>query len=198
MIERLGGPAKIVALRGIPCTVDTDRYEGAMEVFSQHPEVEILASQPALWSRQVALEVMQSYLTQFEHIDAVWGSDDDMALGAEQAIKEAGRADEMWILGGAGMKDVVKRVMERDPMIVADVTYPPAMIAAGIHIAVANLRDGGDELGLYDKIPRHLNVPKGELRSAAAPTQGQRHIVLDVFLITPETAEEYYFPESVY
>ena len=37
-----------------------------------------------------------------------------MALGAIQAIKEAGRDKEMWVFGGAGMKDVIKMVMDKD------------------------------------------------------------------------------------
>ena len=86
---------------------------------------------------------MQSYLASYPKIDAVWASDDDMALGAEKAIKEAGRMNQMWILGGAGMKDIVKRVMDKDPIYPADITYPPAMIAAGIDIAAAHMQ-GGD------------------------------------------------------
>ena len=54
---------------------------------------------------------MQSYLTSFKQIDAVWASDDDMALGCETAIREAHREGEMWMLGGAGMKAIVKKVM---------------------------------------------------------------------------------------
>jgi ribose transport system substrate-binding protein len=83
----------------------------------------------------------------------------------------------MWIFPGAGMKDVVKMVMDKDPMIPADITYPPSMIAAGVHLCASNLRDG-----------------KVKAINQFMP----RHIVLDVELITPENAKNYYFPESVY
>ena len=59
----------------------------------------------------------------------------------EKAIQEAGRSSEMWIMGGAGMKEIVRRVMDKDPLYPADITYPPAMIAAGIDVAVAHLRE---------------------------------------------------------
>ncbi|MCL4209877.1 MAG: ABC transporter substrate-binding protein [Phycisphaeraceae bacterium] len=177
MVERLGGKGQIVILRGIPSTVDTDRYEAAMAVFNRYPDIKVLAAQPGMWNQQKALEVMQSYLAQFKKIDAVWASDDDMALGCERAIREAGRANEMWILGGAGMKDIVKRVMEKDPLYPADITYPPSMIGAGIHLCVASLRDG-----------------KQKQVSQFMP----KHLILDVELITPENAKEYYFPNSVY
>ena len=41
-----------------------------------------------------AYEVMQALLLKNKHIDAVWAQDDDMALGAEKAIKEASRDKE--------------------------------------------------------------------------------------------------------
>src|SRR5678815_4490760 len=142
IVDRLKGKGKIVILRGIPSSVDTDRYEAAMQVFNANKGIEVLSAQPGMWSQQKALEVMQSYLASYPKIDAVWASDDDMALGAEKAIKEGGRINQMWILGGAGMKDIIKRVMDKDPIYPADITYPPAMIAAGIDVAVAHLKEG--------------------------------------------------------
>jgi ribose transport system substrate-binding protein len=99
-----------------------------------------------------------------------------MALGVEQAMKEAGRSG-AWILGGAGMKEIVKRVMDKDPLYPANITYPPSMIATGIHMCVASLRDG----------------KKDEVRKFMP-----RHMLLDVELITPENAKDFYFPDSVY
>lgn len=177
MVKKLGGKGSIVILEGIPSTVNTDRVNAAKEVFKQNPQIQILGDQPGMWNREKSLEVMQNFLTRFPHIDAVWAQDDDMALGAIQAIKEAGREKEMWLLGGAGMKVVVKMVMDKDPMIPADITYPPSMIAAGIHIGASALRDG-----------------KRKLVSQFLP----KHLMLDVELITAENAKDFYFPDSVY
>jgi len=176
MVEKLGGKGKIVVLTGIPSTVDTDRVNAAMEVFRKNPGVEILGSQPGYWNRQKGMEVMQSFLAQHKQIDAVWAQDDDMAEGAEQAIREAGRAGEMWMLGGAGKKTIVKRVMDGDAMYPADITYPPSMIAMGIHMCVSNLRAG------REKVTRFM----------------PRHIKLDLELITPENAKDFYFPDSAF
>ncbi len=171
-----GGKAKVVVLEGIPCTVNTDRVNAAMEVFKANG-IEVVGQASGMWNRQKALEVMETLLVKNPKIDVVWASDDDMALGAEQAIKEAGRDKEMWILGGAGMKDIIKRVKDKDPMYPADITYPPSMIATGIQLAVGVLRDGN-----RDKIMPFM--PK--------------HLMIDVELITPANAAKYYFGESVY
>lgn len=175
--ERMKGKGNLVILTGIPCTVDTDRVNAALEVFKQYPDIKILAQQPAFWNREKALQVMENLLTRFPKIDAVWAQDDDMLLGAVQAIEEAGRENEMWVFGGAGMKDVVHRVMNKDPMVPADITYPPSMIATGIHMCVSALRDGNK-----DKVMEFM----------------PRHLLIDVELITPENAKSYYFPDSVY
>ncbi len=171
------GKTNLVILEGIPSTVNTDRVSAAVEVFKANPEIKILGQQPAMWNREKGLSVMQNMLTQHGKIDAVWAGDDDVALGVIQAIKEAGRENEMWVFPGAGMKDVVKMVMDKDPMIPANITYSPNMIAAGIHIAVSNLRDGKQKQ-IAEFMPKHM--------------------VIDVELITPDNAEGYYFPDSVY
>jgi ribose transport system substrate-binding protein len=177
MVDRLNGKGKIVILEGIPCTVNTDRVDAAKEVFDQYPEIEILDQQSAMWNRQKGLEVMQTFLVKNKQIDAVWAQDDDMALGAYKAIREAGRENQMWMLGGAGMKDVVKMVRDGHKMFPADITYPPSMIATGIHLAVSNLSNDKRK-AVSEFMPRHL--------------------MIDVELITPENADQYYFPDSVY
>jgi ribose transport system substrate-binding protein len=175
--EKMGHKGNLVILQGIPCTVDSDRVNAALEVFKQYPDIKILGQQPAMWNREKGLQVMENFLTKFPKIDAVWAQDDDIALGAIQAIKEAGREKDMWVFPGAGMKQVVKSVMDKDPMIPADITYPPSMIAAGIQMCVSTLRDGNREK-VMEFTPRHL--------------------MIDVELITPDNAKSYYFPDSVY
>lgn len=176
MVQKLGGKGKIVVMEGISSTVNTARVEAAQKVFAANPGIQIVAQQPGEWNRDKAHTVMQTILTKAPQIDAIWASDDDMAEGIEQAVKESGRKDIKWILGGAGKKDIIKRVMDGDPMYPADVTYPPSMIGTGMHLAASNLRAGRDKVAGY--MPRHL--------------------VLDVDLVTPENAKSYYFPDSVY
>jgi ribose transport system substrate-binding protein len=111
-IKAQGGdlPRNVVILRGMPVEIDTERYEAAMKVFDANKDVvNVLDAQPGNWNRQDAHRVTQTFLTKYPKIDAVWASDDDMALGVEQAAKEAGRLGDLWIMGGAGMKDIIKR-----------------------------------------------------------------------------------------
>lgn len=176
MAQKLGGKGKIIILEGIPSTVNTDRVNAFREVMKANPGIQILDSQSGMWNREKALNVTQTMLLKHKEVDAIWASDDDMALGAEQALKEAGRTG-VWMLGGAGMKDIVKRVKDKDPLFPADVTYPPSMIAVGIQQAVSILRDGK-----RDQIAKFM--PK--------------HMKLDVEVVTPENADQFYFADSIY
>ena len=196
MAEKLGGKGKIVILRGISCIVDTERFEGAKAVFDQYPEIEILGNQPGEWNREKAHTVMQDFLTKFDHIDAVWAADDDMALGAEQAIREAGRQDEMWIIGGACMKEIVKRIMEKDPVYPANVTYPPEMIAAGMGFAIAKTLGVTDAAEAAKFLPPQLGIGAEQAEKALAEGDKQIDFILETRLVTPENAKDFYFPES--
>lgn len=176
MVEKLRGKGRIAILRGIPCTVDVVRYEAAMKVFRK-TDIEVLGVLPGMWNRGKATACMATLLAKHKQIDAVWASDDEMALGCERAIREAGRQDEMWLLGGACQKDVVKRIVDRDPMYPADVTYPPSMIATGIHLAVASLQNANREK-IREFLPKHL--------------------VIDCEVVTPKNARDYHFPDCPY
>ena len=198
MADKLGGKGAVVALRGLPVEIDAERFDAWSAVMKRHDGIKVLGVQPGNWNRQDAHTVMAAFLARFDHIDAVWAADDDMALGVEQAIREAGRSGEMWVLGGGGMKQIVKRVMDRDPMYPADVTYPPGMIAAGIALAAAGA-GSGDERAVYRDIPASLHIDRNQLQVAApAVAPPQRTIRVDVQLVTPTNAKEFYFPESVY
>jgi ribose transport system substrate-binding protein len=178
MAKALNGKGKIVVLEGIPCVINSERVDAFNEVIAKYPGIEILDSQPANWSTQKGLEIMENYLQKYDEIDAVWAQDDDVLKGVLQAYKESGRNDIKFFLGGAGSKEMIKKVMDNDPLVKADVTYPPSMIATGISMAVMAMR--GEQLnGFYQH-----QIPS--------------KIILAAELIVPENAEEYYFPESIF
>nr|WP_244313719.1 ABC transporter substrate-binding protein [Stappia sediminis] len=166
--QRMPDGGKIVVLRGIPTTIDNERVE-AFQKALEGSGIEILGMEHGNWNRDDAFTVMQDFLSKYPEINAVWASDDDMAVGVLEAINQAGRTDEMWVLGGAGMKEMIKRVMDGDKMIPVNVTYPPAMIASAIEMTALKFVSN-------------------------APVSGR--FIIGSVLITPENAESYYFPDS--
>ena len=169
--ERLGGQdANIVILRGLPVVIDTERFDAFMGAI-EGSGINVLDSAYADWNRDKGFEIMQDFLARFPDIDGVWAQDDDVAEGAIEAIMQAGREDELFIVGGAGKKEIIKRVLDNDPLVPVDVLYPPAMIGTAMEVTALRYTSDTPILGEY---------------------------ILDAPLITPENAEQYYFPDSLY
>jgi len=166
----LNGKGDIVVLRGIPTEIDNERVEGFNAVMKNYPDIKILDAKHGNWNRDDAFKVMQDFLTRFKHIDAVWASDDDMAVGVLKAIEEAKRDDIKIVLGGAGAKGMVKNVIDgSNPLIQANVTYSPKMIYDAIKLT-ADARLKGE------KLPEKTIIPS--------------------VLVTKENAKDFYFPDS--
>lgn len=92
MAQIVNGQANIVELFG---TIDSapanDRYTGFREILQQYPQMKIIDSQSADFTRARGREVMAAFLeTHGTNITAVYAHNDDMALGAIEAIEEYG------------------------------------------------------------------------------------------------------------
>lgn len=92
MAKLVSGKANIAELVG---TIDSapanDRYRGFREILKDYPDMQIIASQSGDFTRAKGLEVMREFLKKHgQNITAVFAHNDDMALGAIQAIEEYG------------------------------------------------------------------------------------------------------------
>jgi len=169
MAKAMGGKGNLVILRGIPTVIDNQRVDAFMAVMKKHPDIKVLDAKHGNWNRDDSFKVMQDYLTRFPHIDAVWASDDDMAVGVQKAIEQAKRTDIKLVIGGAGSKEYIKKVMDGDKVVTADVTYSPSMIADAMKLTAA-----------------------ARVKGAAMPAT----TIIPSILITKENASKYYFPDS--
>jgi len=146
--QRLPDGGNIVILRGLPIPIDAQRFDAFMAGI-EGTNIKVLDDEFANWNRDDGFKVMQDFLTRFPDIDAVWAQDDDIALGAIEAIRQAGRDGDMWIVGGAGMQQMLQRVAEGDSLVPADVSYNPAMIATAIALTTAHYTDNIQIAGRY-------------------------------------------------
>ena len=155
--KQLGGKGEIVALRGIPTTIDKERVDAFTAALKEKaPGIKLLDARHGNWNRDDAFKVMQDFLTRFKHIDAVWASDDDMAVGVLKAIDQAKRTDVKLVFGGAGAKGMVKILKDgSDPRIQANVSYSPKFIRDAI-VLTAEARMKGQKLPARTLIPSVL------------------------------------------
>ena len=92
LAKKMKGKARIVELQGTPGAAPAiDRKKGFEEVLEDHPGMTIIKSQSGDFTRAKGKEVMEAFLkAEGKRIQAVYAHNDDMAIGAIQAIKEAG------------------------------------------------------------------------------------------------------------
>ena len=91
LAERTGGSARIMELSGTPgSSVASDRSKGFLEGIAAHPGMRLVASQTGQFSRSMGQRVMENVLqARGRAINAVYAHNDEMAIGAIQAIRGA-------------------------------------------------------------------------------------------------------------
>jgi ribose transport system substrate-binding protein len=134
ILEQLGGKGNIVELEGIPGTsAARDRGKGFHEAVDGEPGVKVVASQPADFNRAKGLNVMENILQSHKDIQAVFAHNDEMALGALEAIKAAKK--EILVVGFDAIEDAVKAV-EKGDMAATIAQKPEEMGRIAAEVAV--------------------------------------------------------------
>jgi ribose transport system substrate-binding protein len=121
MAEALGGEGKIVEVMGTPGYITAEERSAGFhqEIEANYPGLEIIETQPANWNREKSQEVMENYLTKYDEgeIDGVYVGDDNMGVGAINAIKSAGRGSNLKMTSATMFADGY------DEMIAGDILY---------------------------------------------------------------------------
>lgn len=131
------------------------RWEGINNVLADYEGIEILAYDTANWSRSEAMTLMETWLTTYgDEIDAVVAENDEMALGARQAIEAEGY--DIPCIGIDGITDAVTAI-QNGGMIASDFQDAEGQISGAIDAAVAVLN--GEEVEKEIWIPFQMITP---------------------------------------
>ena len=104
------------------------------------------------------LQVMETMLQGQKDIKAVYTHDDDMAMGAVQAIKAANREDEMFITGAGGSKDAMNLIAEGG-LYRATFLYNPSMSASAVSLAKLIAEKKGLSELQEPEVPSYIELP---------------------------------------
>src|SRR5699024_1540545 len=138
------------------------RSEGYESVLSQYPDMEKVGEEIANWDRQEGQTAMEQLLSRNPDIDGVISGNDEMALGAVNALEEAGRLDDVEVLGFDGSNDAAEAVA--DGKLVASVLQP-----------------------IDDATTQSLEVLDEVIRTGESSVEEEK-VALDCILITEENA----------
>lgn len=101
--------AIVVELEGQPgASAARERGEGFNSVADS--QLNVAARQTANWSRAEGLSVLESVLQAHPQIDAVFAHNDEMALGAVEALRVNGLLDQVLVVGFDGIDDATVAV----------------------------------------------------------------------------------------
>lgn len=135
--DRLKGKGQIAILRsyvGIP--IDLARYNGFMDVLkAKYPGIKVLVEGDGEFNQEAGLKAMSNILPAYPKIDAIYSQDDESAVGALTAIKNAKRTDIQFLTGMGGSKSAFALMTKKDPQYGASMSYLPTMGGRSVILA---------------------------------------------------------------
>lgn len=160
LVQATAGKCKIAELQGtVGSSAALDRQTGFNEVIALFPEMEIIMSESGDFTRTNGKQVMESFLKsdQAAEICAVWAHNDDMLIGAIEAMKEAGidPGQDILTISVDAIPDIFKAMYEGDAN--ATVELSPKMGGPAFDAVVATLN--GEELPKWIPVAGGIYFP---------------------------------------
>lgn len=137
----LGGTGQVAIVEGISGHETADqRRRGFLHGISGHPGIRVVASLTANWERALAYDVAENLLQAHPELDAVFAANDEMALGALEAVAAANRLGAVPVIGFDAIPDALANI--RSGRLLGSVAqFPGEMGRLGVAHAAALLRE---------------------------------------------------------
>lgn len=163
IVRAIGGKGKVAVIRGVlGVATHEDRLAGFREAIARAPGVRCVAVQPANSERALGMTVMENILTSHPDLRAVFATNDQMALGAMEAIAARGLTGKIVLVGFDATREAVRAVQ-----------------AGQLHATVA---------GYPERMGRRAVE---EAIKAARGQTVEKHVDIGTALVTVENAGEY-------
>jgi len=158
LAEKLGGKGNVVIMNGdLAQEAAQKRTEGEKQVFATFPDIQIIKEDTASWDRAQGLALMENWLSTGDQIDAVASNNDEMAIGALQAIEAAGLLGQI-LVGGVDASPDALAEMDKGRLNVTVFQNAKGQGDGGIQAAIALAR--GEKIEQITWIPFELVTPE--------------------------------------
>lgn len=151
-VAMIAGPAGAQLFR--------DVADGFKEAVAKYPDIKIVYAKDAALTREAGLKYAEDALSAHPDLVAIYGGNDELGLGAVQAVAAAGRAGKVVITGLNGVPPALKAVKDGTLLLTYDLN-PPGWGAAGFDAAVAFARGQTpvlNDLGLKSTLVDNTNI----------------------------------------
>ncbi|WP_064710180.1 substrate-binding domain-containing protein [Rhizobium bangladeshense] len=143
VLDKIGCKGNVVIIEGpVGQSAQIQRLEGNKKALAECPDVKVLEDQTANWSRAEAQTLMENWLTSHPNqINGIIGQNDEMALGAIEAIKAAGLDVKSFAIAGIdGVTDALRAVKAGEmTSILQDAR---AQAQGALDLAIYNAKNG--------------------------------------------------------
>jgi ribose transport system substrate-binding protein len=171
--DRLKGAGTVAIIRGGPAdnTIGSGRTNGMLGVLKASPGIKtITAPDFAEWGTDGGVKVAENLLAKYKDISAIFCENDSMCLGAQKAVKDAGRSKDIFLAAVDGQKEALKQILD------------------GTNYGVTGLNNS-DKIGRMG-FHRIVDVLNGK--------QVEKDTVVPSPQITKDNAQQYYDPNSLF
>jgi ribose transport system substrate-binding protein len=182
LFDAMGGSGGIIALQGILDNVPAkQRYAGLQKALGENSKIKLLDQQTAEWDRNKAFQVTQTLLTKHSgKVKGVWAANDDMALGALQALKAAGLQGKVPVVGIDAVPEALQEIKGGTSGYVATVSSDAFWqggvgLALGYQAATGRLKagtEGHDKRAFYGK---QFVIDKSNIDQYLTPPQASSY-----------------------
>ncbi|MET9933733.1 MULTISPECIES: ABC transporter substrate-binding protein [unclassified Streptomyces] len=168
--EGTSDPVNVIELQGTTGSAPAnDRKAGFAEVVKGEAKFKVVASQTGDFTRAKGKEVMQAFLKSHKDIDVLYAHNDDMALGAIQAIEEAGKkpGTDIKVISVDGIKDAFVAMEEKKINVVVECNP----------LLGDQLMELAEKVAAGESVPRRVEVKEGVFTQdqAAAALPGRQY-----------------------
>ena len=171
--DRLKGSGTVAIIRGGPAdnTIGLGRTNGVLGVLKSSPGIKtITAPDFGEWGTDGGVKVAENLLAKYNDLDAIFCENDSMCLGAQKAVKDAGRTDAIFLAAVDGQKEALKQILD------------------GTNYGVTGLNNS-DKIGRMG-FDRLIEILDGK--------QVEKDTVVPSPQITEDNAKQYYDPNSLF
>ena len=156
--DKLGGKGNVVIMNGdLAQEAAQKRTEGEKQVFAKFPDIKIIREDTGNWSRDQGLALMENWLASGDQINAVAANNDEMAIGALQAIEAAGQLGNI-LVGGVDASPDALQEMDKGRLNVTVFQNAKGQGEGGIKAAIALAK--GEAIDQITWVPFELVTPE--------------------------------------
>lgn len=158
LAQRMGGKGNVAIMLGeLSSSATHERTAGVNEIADNYPDIHIIESQPAEYLRTEAIDLMNNWIVGGQQIDAIAANNDEMAIGALIAMRQAGISpDDILVAGIDATRDGLEALQSGD---LALTVFQDAVGQGGGAVQSAIALVNGEEVEDIKMVPFKLVTP---------------------------------------